>query len=113
MQIEQKILKAVLLLRNFNRYSSKEEQIEEQLKWYREGYTTEKDIDNWITDLKAEIKKTPEEREAESLEMIKHLEECENNNSYYDDYYTPSATHGDYSPSCPWNAPGMSISDFI
>lgn len=30
-----------------------------------------------------------------------------------DDYYTPSATHGDYSPSCPWKAPGMSISDFI
>lgn len=31
----------------------------------------------------------------------------------WDDHYTPSATHGDYSPSCPWNAPGMSISDFI
>lgn len=30
-----------------------------------------------------------------------------------DEEYTPSATHGDYSPSCPWNAPGMSISDFI
>lgn len=30
-----------------------------------------------------------------------------------DEEYTPSATHGDYSPSCPWRAPGMSISDFI
>lgn len=30
-----------------------------------------------------------------------------------DDEYTPSATAGDYSPSCPWNAPGMSINDFI
>lgn len=31
-----------------------------------------------------------------------------------DDYeYCPSATNGDYSPSCPWNAPGMSIRDFI
>lgn len=31
-----------------------------------------------------------------------------------DDYhYTPSATRGDYSPSCPWKAPGMSVSDFI
>ena len=30
-----------------------------------------------------------------------------------DDEYTPSATRGDYSPSCPWNAPGMSIHDFI
>lgn len=27
--------------------------------------------------------------------------------------YTPSATRGDYSPSSPWNAPGMSVSDFI
>jgi hypothetical protein len=25
----------------------------------------------------------------------------------------PSATAGDYSPSAPWNAPGMSIHDFI
>ena len=29
------------------------------------------------------------------------------------DYYTPSASRGDYSPSTPWNAPGMSIHDFI
>ena len=31
-----------------------------------------------------------------------------------DDYpYIPSATHHDYSPSDPWNAPGMSLKDFI
>lgn len=30
-----------------------------------------------------------------------------------EEHYTPSCTHGDYSPSCPWNAPGMSIKDFI
>ena len=30
-----------------------------------------------------------------------------------DDEYTPSAENGDYSPSNPWDAPGMSISDFI
>lgn len=31
-----------------------------------------------------------------------------------EDYHDiPSATAGDYSPSCPWNAPGMSVSDFI
>lgn len=29
------------------------------------------------------------------------------------DEYCPSATAGDYSPSCPWNAPGMSVRDFI
>lgn len=27
--------------------------------------------------------------------------------------YTPSSTGGDYSPSSPWDAPGMSVSDFI
>ena len=30
-----------------------------------------------------------------------------------DDKYISSAENGDYSPSCPWNAPGMSIKDFI
>ena len=30
-----------------------------------------------------------------------------------DDKYTPSAERGDYSPSNPWDAPGMSIKDFI
>lgn len=34
--------------------------------------------------------------------------------SLYDEgKYTPSASRGDYSPSNPWDAPGMSISDFI
>lgn len=30
-----------------------------------------------------------------------------------DEAYCPSATTGDYSPSSPWNAPGMSARDFI
>ena len=30
-----------------------------------------------------------------------------------DDEYTPSAESGDYSPSNPWDAPGMKMSDFI
>lgn len=30
-----------------------------------------------------------------------------------DDDYTPSSTNGDYSPSNPWDAPGMKMSDFI
>jgi hypothetical protein len=34
------------------------------------------------------------------------------NEEGYDDY-TPSSTNGDYSPSNPWDAPGMSIHDFI
>ena len=31
----------------------------------------------------------------------------------YDDHYIPCSTNGDYSPSNPWDAPGMSIHDFI
>lgn len=30
-----------------------------------------------------------------------------------DDDYVPSSTNGDYSPSNPWDAPGMSVKDFI
>lgn len=30
-----------------------------------------------------------------------------------DEEYTPSSTYGDYSPSNPWDAPGMSARDFI
>ena len=30
-----------------------------------------------------------------------------------DEEYTPSSENGDYSPSNPWDAPGMKISDFI
>ena len=30
-----------------------------------------------------------------------------------DEEYVPSATNGDYSPGNPWDAPGMSVKDFI
>ena len=30
-----------------------------------------------------------------------------------DNDYIPSSTNGDYSPSNPWDAPGMKMSDFI
>ena len=30
-----------------------------------------------------------------------------------DDHAAPSSTGGDYSPANPWDAPGMSVSDFI
>ena len=38
-------------------------------------------------------------------------DDCEQDDE--DEEYIPSATNGDYSPSNPWDAPGMSISDFI
>lgn len=34
-------------------------------------------------------------------------------NEAEDEEYIPSATRGDYSPANPWDAPGMSIHDFI
>ena len=39
--------------------------------------------------------------------------ETESEEEEYEEEYCPSSTNGDYSPSCPWNAPGMSIKDFI
>ena len=39
--------------------------------------------------------------------------EYEFDHNYDDRYYTPSSTNGDYGPSNPWDAPGMSIHDFI
>ena len=37
----------------------------------------------------------------------------EEGNPGEEEKYCPSSTAGDYSPSCPWNAPGMSTRDFI
>ena len=41
------------------------------------------------------------------------VEELDDVYEEYDDEYTPSASNGDYSPSAPWLAPGMSTKDFI
>ena len=62
----------------------------------------------------------PYERSGTEAEDIENASDCD----FYeyedkerwcsrDDYYTPSSTRGDYSPSNPWDAPGMSIHDFI
>lgn len=40
-------------------------------------------------------------------DAFNELEECD------DEDYVPSAENGDYSPSNPWDAPGMSTKDFI
>lgn len=53
--------------------------------------------------------------EDEEIEVAKDCPEyeygtpsCLEDNDYY-----PSSTGGDYSPSNPWDAPGMSIRDFV
>ena len=52
-----------------------------------------------------------EEEESAAAEACSNYEEEDLGAD--DEHYCPSATSGDYGPSCPWNAPGMSIKDFI
>lgn len=93
MERKLKILKAVLLLRKINRYQSKEEQIADAEKYY-----TDQQLDEWI-------------------EMLKHPEdgpESEGEPEYINEEPRHSScTERDYSPSNPWDAPGMSVRDFI
>ncbi len=44
--------------------------------------------------------------------LLDYVAACEVENEEYSHEYT-SATYGSYSPSNPWNAPGMCVSDFI
>jgi hypothetical protein len=46
-------------------------------------------------------------------EIVEELLSCNFDDEYNADAYCPSSTNGDYSPSNPWDAPGMSIRDFI
>ena len=47
------------------------------------------------------------------LESAKQYEQDDDTSDDTDDHYRPCATNHDYSPSSPWNAPGMSVKDFI
>ena len=110
--MEQKVLKAVLLLRRFgNKYQTKEEQLDETREWYPEE--RESDLDEWIRSLQEDLAKPVEVREAEAEEFRKVLEEADSLAFYEDRKRYTSSTAGDYSPSNPWDAPGMSTRDFI
>lgn len=91
---------------------------------------TDKDVQNWIDqggtkkDLdemfdcckeqeRAACVNSGYDPELEKQEEEYGYEQEDESLGFYDEPYTPSATAGDYSPSCPWNAPGMSIHDFI
>ena len=115
---DQKILKAVLMLRRFgNKYQAKEEQIAEQKKWLEQDPDYADQFDSWIDSLRDELAKTPEQREEESRRFCEELAEREAEMLYQElhdyEHYCPSVTAGDYSPGNPWDAPGMSIHDFI
>lgn len=91
---EQLALKAVLLLRTVNKRETKEEQLEMMTTYC----TTE-----------------------ELIDYIEHFNDPQPDTFYEEpgylmdenEYYTPSCTNHDYGPSNPWDAPGMSIHDFI
>ena len=51
--------------------------------------------------------------EEECIELARECQIYEYEDPEDEDYYCPSSTNGDYSPSSPWNAPGMSVKDFI
>lgn len=100
------ILKAVLLLRRVNRCNSKEKQIADAEKYY-----TDEQINEWINSLKEDLSKTPEQLEKKSQEFIESLCDMEAEQARQEmESFNESKEYG---PSNPWDAPGMSISDFI
>ncbi|MCD7996399.1 MAG: hypothetical protein LUH21_04110 [Clostridiales bacterium] len=108
---ELNILKAVLLLRKFNKYRSKEARIEETKSNFEKGYMTDESLQEWIDSLKEDLSKSPEQLEKESQKFIESLcdmeaEQARQKMESYED-------SKEYGPSNPWDAPGMSISDFI
>lgn len=80
----------------------------------------QEEIDSPFHETKPHDSDDDEDYDEITQEMI---DEYEGHGPGFDDYeegffryrgnYCPSAENGDYSPSCPWNAPGMSIRDFI
>lgn len=131
-----KILKGVLLLRAWRKYTAKAtmmmygENWESFLAMYGcRVITKEEDIESvkidyeflgeeafeeWLDFLRKDLKKTPEELEEESRIACEEMAEREAK-EFYDELHggCPSSTAGDYSPSNPWDAPGMSIRDFV
>lgn len=75
MTYELKILKATLMLRKLgNTYSTKEEQREEFTEWFK---GRDEELENWINEMREELKKTPEQREREAEQMAREMAELE------------------------------------
>ena len=90
---------AVLLLRTVNRYESKEKQLSDFARYYSKEI-----LADYIVHFFDSVPEKSVEQSSEPNTLSDGLD---------GDYYMSSATAGDYGPSCPWNAPGMSVSDFI
>lgn len=86
------------------RYSAKDEEVSDMLKSY-----DSLELYGLLYDWAEEYCLMDAEDTVEFFEQkIKEMYEQEK-----DSDYTPSAENGDYSPSNPWDAPGMKMSDFI
>ena len=84
------------LLDFFQKQFEIDEEYRKAANWYAYGTTDDEEIAEFLG------KTASTEKVYEKFEP------------YHDEKeYTPSATNGDYSPSNPWDAPGMSIKDFI
>lgn len=87
---------AVLLLRTVNRYESKEKQLRDYT-----AYLTKEALADYIVHFHdAE----PDPVWDEETATVSDAEDV---------FYSPSAAARDYGPCNPWDAPGMSIHDFI
>lgn len=91
--LDQKILKAVLMLRRWgNKSQSKEEQIAEQYQWIEADREYANSLDGWIDSLREDLAMTPEERQAkeerEFEESLIREEEWERREvaRYYEDH---------------------------
>jgi len=77
----------------------------------------ERAYDIFIAEVKADLALTPEERaERERIEAARLADAEAAWDAAYaaeERFYCPSSTAGDYGPGNPWDAPGMSIHDFI
>lgn len=112
MQMQRKltILKGVLILREILgiKANSKEETI-------RMGQTyTDTELSFWISFLRDEAKKTADRKEKEAEERIQWEMEHDSPQEFAGlKRERTCCTSHDYSPSNPWDAPGMSLRDFI
>lgn len=112
------------LLQMFREQYEIDEEYRQAAKWHAYGTTDDDEIAEFLgkTECKRKCKdcaryfKDPHNLcyLAETEMVDGNTDACEDFEKYYGcDEYTPSATNGDYSPSNPWDAPGMSIRDFI
>lgn len=85
---------AVLLLRTVNRHESKEKQMDTYA-----CYLSKEELANYIVHFHDEEPDPIWDEEVAAAED--------------DVFYSPSATARDYGPCNPWDAPGMSVCDFI